>query len=286
MTHISRRRFGQFAGVAAMGAALLPGPALAETTLERIKSSGHMTVGTEAAFPPFEFVKDGEIVGYGKDILTVVVEELGVTLEQFDLPWQGILPGLLAGKFDFVATTVSINEERAKRYAYTLPIANGQPYIMKRFGDDSINAIADLSGKVLGTQLASFAEPIALALNDELTAAGGGFSELKLYIAFTDTYVALANGEIDAVLQGLPNLAVLIKERPGVFELVAPVETAGVKYTYMAWVTRPDDLDLRDFISGVIRKMRDDGRLYALQDKWFGFKMEIPDDGYLPPGAF
>ena len=56
-------------------------------------------------------------------------------------------------------------------------------------------------------------------------------------------------------------------------------------FTYLAWVTRPEDKDLRDFISGVIREMRGDGRLYALQEKWFGFRMEIPDEGYLPPGA-
>ncbi len=261
-------------------------PAAAETTLEHIRASGVVTVGTEAAFPPFEFVEDGEIVGYGKDILTEVVAALGVELEQLDLPWQGILPGVLAGKFDFVATTVSINEERAKRYAYTLPIANGQPYLMKRRGDASIGSVADMNGKVLGTQLASSAEPIARTLDGELKAAGGsGLADLKLYTAYTDTYVALATGEIDAVVQSLPNLAVLVKERPEVFELVAPVES-GVNYTYMAWVTRPDDLDLRDFLSGVIRAMRDDGRLYALQDKWFGFRMEIPDDGYLPPGSF
>ena len=90
--------------------------------------------------------------------------------------------------------------------------------------------------------------------------------------------------EIDAVIQSLPSIAVLVKEHPDAFEVAAPIET-GVNWTYQAWVTRPEDADLRDFISSVIYKMRDDGRLYALQDKWFGFQMEIPDDGYLPPGA-
>ena len=44
----------------------------AETTFEKIKRTGKVTVGTEAAFPPFEFVKDGKIVGYGKDILDYI----------------------------------------------------------------------------------------------------------------------------------------------------------------------------------------------------------------------
>ena len=49
----------------------------AETTFEKIKRTGKVTVGTEAAFPPFEFVEDGKIVGYGKDILDYIIGILG-----------------------------------------------------------------------------------------------------------------------------------------------------------------------------------------------------------------
>lgn len=283
MAGITRRQFAFLAGAAGVATAF---PLHAQTggTLARIRESGKVTVGTEAAFPPFEFVdENGQIVGYGKDILDVVIEELGVELEQLDLPWQGILPGLLARNFDFVATTVSINEERASRYAYTAPIANGQSYAMTRVGE-AFETEDEMAGLRVGTQLASSAEPIARALDERLTSEGEGFAELKLYTAFTDCYVALATGEIDVVIQSLPSLAVLIRDRPEVFEIAAPIET-GSTWTYQCWVTRPEDTDLRDFISGVIYKMRDDGRLYELQDKWFGFRMEIPDDGYLPDSA-
>jgi len=282
---ITRRQLGLLTSAAGLSA-LLPRTAFAQTALERIKVAGKVVVGSEAAFPPFEFVdENGEIVGYGKDILTEIIAELDVELEQLDLPWQGILPGLLAGNFDFVATTVSINAERAAKYAYTAPIANGQPYTLARKGEGESMATEDaLAGKVVGTQLASSTEPISRELDERLKAAGDGFKELKLYAAFTDCYTALAAGEIDAVIQSLPSIAVLVKEHPDAFEVAAPIET-GVSWTYQAWVTRPEDADLRDFISSVIYKMRDDGRLYALQDKWFGFQMEIPDDGYLPPGA-
>jgi polar amino acid transport system substrate-binding protein len=273
----------------AAGAACLASfslPASAETTLEKIKRTGELTVGTEAAFPPFEFVQDGKIVGYGSDILAVVVADLGVKkLNQLDLPWQGILPGVLAGKFDFVATTVGINEERAKRYAYTFPIADGMPYTMKRKGDTSITKIADFNGKVLATQLASSTEPVSRALDEKLKKDGGpGLKELKLFTSFPESYVALANGEVDAVMQSLPALAVAVKEKPELFELAVATPKEG-GYTYLAWVTRPDDKDLRDAISATIKKMRDDGRLATLQKKWFGFEMKIPDSGYLPPGA-
>ncbi|MEM9043998.1 MAG: transporter substrate-binding domain-containing protein [Pseudomonadota bacterium] len=267
---------------AAVLSLLLTMSAQAESTLESIKSTGKVTVGTEAAFPPFEFVEDGKIVGYGKDILDFVVADLDVELNQLDLPWQGILPGVLAGKFDFVATSVSVRPERVTKYAFTVPIAEGTNWTMKRMGDDAIKTVDDLSGKVVGTQLSSGGEAAAKEFEAKLQSEGkGGYKELKLYTSYPETYLALANGEIDIVVQTLPNLAVVAKEQPGTFDLVGPIGDL----SYMSWVTRPEDTDLRDYLSSKILEMRDSGKLYELQDKWFGFRMEIPDAGYLPEGA-
>lgn len=258
------------------------GDVAAETTMERIMRTKQVTVGTEAAFPPFEFIEDGEIVGYGKDILDHIVETSEWELEQLDLPWQGILPGLLAEKFDFVATTVSVRPERVTKYAFTVPIAEGTTWTMKRAGDDRIETVEDLSGMVVGTQLASAGEAAAEDFAAELEAEGAApYADLKLYTSYPESYLALANGEVDVVVQSLPNLAVVVDEQPGVFELVGAIG----ELSYMGWVTRPEDTDLRDFLSEKILEMRDSGYLYELQDKWFGFRMEIPAEGHLPEGA-
>ena len=254
----------------------------AETTFEKIKRTGKVTVGTEAAFPPFEFVEDGKIVGYGKDILDYIIADLGVELDQLDLPWQGILPGVLAGKFDFVATSVSIRAERAKKYAFTVPIAEGTNWVMKRSGDTSINTPNDLSGKVVCTQLASGSEKATKEWQEDMKSRGlKGFKELKLFTAHPEATLALANGTCDAQTQTVPNLAVVAKKQEGVFELVGPITDK----TYMAWVTRPEDTDLRDYISSKILEMRDKGLIDKIQDKWFGFRMPIPSEGHLPEGA-
>ena len=254
----------------------------AETTLEKIKRTGKVTVGTEAAFPPFEFVEDGKIVGYGKDILDYIVADMKVELNQLDLPWQGILPGVLAGKFDFVATSVSIRAERAKKYAFTVPIAEGTNWVMKRSGDTSINSPDDLSGKVVCTQLASGSEKATKEWEEDMRSRGlEGFKELKLFTAHPEATLALANGTCDAQTQTVPNLAVVAKKQKGVFKLVGPITGK----TYMAWVTRPEDKDLRDYLSSKILEMRDKGLIDKIQDKWFGFRMPIPSEGHLPEGA-
>ena len=256
--------------------------AQAETTLEKIKRTGTVTVGTEAAFPPFEFVENGKIVGYGKDILDYIVADLGVELVQLDLPWQGILPGVLAGKFDFVATTVSVRPERAKTYAFTVPIAEGTTWVMKRKGDDSITKVDDIAGKVVSAQLSSGGQAAAEDFEKDMQARGvGSYGELKLFTAYPEIFMATANGTADVAIGPLPTLAVASKKSEGTFELVGAIRDP----SYMGWVTRPEDTDLRDYLSSVMLEMRDNGKLYESQDKWFGFKMPIPSEGYLPEGA-
>ncbi|HUS96785.1 MAG TPA: transporter substrate-binding domain-containing protein [Hyphomicrobiaceae bacterium] len=258
-------------------------PAQAGETLNKIKKTGKVVVGTEAAFPPFEFVKGGKIVGYGKDILNHVVAGLDAKLEQRDVPWQGILPGLLAKKFDFVATSVILNPNRAKKFAFTMPIADGSLTLVKRKGDMRIKSVADLSGKSVATQLGTSAEKDLRAVNNDLKKKGkAGVKEMRLFTSIPEAYFALANRQVDAVLSPLPSVIVVIKKRPGVYEIVGPI---GKQKSYFAWVTRKEDTELRDYINRKIKELHVSGMLTKLQEKWFGFRMELPTSGYLPEGA-
>ncbi|KAG0920669.1 hypothetical protein G6F32_015484 [Rhizopus arrhizus] len=96
MQNLSRRRF--VTTTLAAGAALaLPALSFAEGgSLADIKKRGKLTVGTEAAYEPFEFVENGKVVCYGHDVLQLMAAKLGVQLEQMNLPFQGLLPGLMS----------------------------------------------------------------------------------------------------------------------------------------------------------------------------------------------
>ena len=91
--------------------------------LDQIKQRGEIVIATEARLPPFEFVENGKIVGYDADLMAAVMLKLpGVKINQLDLPWQGILAGLDAKKFDYVITAVTATKERVQRYAMSLPL--------------------------------------------------------------------------------------------------------------------------------------------------------------------
>lgn len=259
-------------------AASQPAGGTSGNLLEEIKSRGKVVVGTEAAFEPFEFVQDGKIVGYGSDILAVVVKDLGVEMEQLDLPWQGILPGLDAKKFDFVATSVSITPERAQKYDFTVPIGDGTLAVLKRKGDTSIQTPEDIVGKVVGSQLGSGQLKGLQAFNEELKVKGEGVKEIKEYVGYPEAYQELANGRVDAVVNTKANLSTILKKSPDAFELVG---TFG-EPMWLSWAVRKGDTELLEFLNQEILKLRDSGQLEEMQMKWFGFKMDIPESGYLP----
>lgn len=255
-----------------------------ETTLERIRRTGKATVASEAAYAPYEFVRDGKIVGLGADLLAIVGQELGVEVEQLDLPFQGILPGLLAGRFDFVATSIGLNPERAARYAFTMPIGNATSHLFRRAGNEQITSVEDLNGKVVAAQLGSTDEPLVRELDAKLKAAGGsGFADISLLPGFPEMVMSVANGSADVGAAGLVLISNMLTERPGLLEIVAP--TSNEEGGYISWVTRPEDTDLRDELNRIFAGLIASGKMAELQTKWLGTTVDLPLEGYLPEGA-
>jgi len=263
-------------------ASLGAGSAFADDTIAKIKSSGKITVATEAAFKPFEYVEDGKIVGFGADLLQEVVSDLGVEVEQLDLPFQGILAGLAAGQYDMVATSVAINPERVKTYAFSRPFATITNVVVVPVDNDGVKSVSDLNGLLVGSQLGSSTEAIARQMNDELKAAGGaGFSDLRLYQTFPDTAFALRSGQVDAIIIGSTTAGEFMAASPDTFRVAAEYGDP----VYLSWVVRPDSKELLKSLDMTITRLADSGKLYELQEKWVGIRSESPAGGYLPEGA-
>jgi polar amino acid transport system substrate-binding protein len=249
--------------------------------LEDIKAKGEFVVGTEARFPPFEFIENGEIVGYASDILKLIMAEMpGVRLNQLDLPWQGILPGLAAKRFDYVVTSVTATKERNDAYHLSVPIADATIAVLKRKGDDTITKSEDLAGKVVGSQSGAAQLQATEAYNDKLKAAGTPMQEIRSYVDFNEAYADLGAGRISAVVNSIPNLLEAVKQRPDVFEVVKV--DFGPK-VYFSWAGRKDDesKSLNEFVDQQLAKLIESGKLAELQTKWFGGPMELPTA--LPP---
>jgi len=280
MIQLERRRMTK--GLLACATAFaLCGPVAAQSVLDMVTSGGKITVATEVAYPPMEFLKDGKVVGYGKDILDLIVADMGVELEQLQLPWDGILAGVLAGKYDLVATSVAIKEDRVSKYAFTRPLAVAETMLVKRHGDDSMTGLDDVNGKVIGVELGSSQAQEVEATDAELKANGGaGFADIRGFKSTDDMRLALVGGQIDIGTIPSFSLATMQEQRPDTFAQLTNIGSG----TLFAWVAHPDGADLRDRVNAALEKLEQEGTLKELQMKWFGFEMDLPED-YLPEGA-
>lgn len=276
--HSKRLVCGLFACLSAM---VLTTPLAAEGVLDAVNSKGKLTVATEVAYPPMEYLEDGKVVGYGKDVLDLIVADMGVELDQLQLPWDGILAGVLAKQYDLVATSVAITPDRAEKFAFTRPLAVARTMLIKRAGDDRLSEPGDINGMLVGVEIGSSQAQELETLDAELKANGGsGLASMQGFKSLNDIRLALASGQIDLGTIPSFSMAAFQKERPDTYEQFGMIGDG----TVFAWVTHPDGSDLRDRVNEAISKLEAAGTLKELQIKWFGFEMEIPED-YLPEGA-
>jgi polar amino acid transport system substrate-binding protein len=250
----------------------LSGAAFADDALSKMKAAGVLKVGTETEFAPFDFIDAGQHVGLNVDLFDEIGKELGVKIEWVALPWDGVLPGLEAGKFDMVAGPATITKARMEHYRFTPPIAEATVALMKRKGDKTIMKPEDIGGKVVGAGKATSQLAQLKAYGDSLP----GKVTVKEYVGFNEAYADLAAGRIVAVGNSLPNIAFVAKQRPDTFEVVLP--TFGAK-SYFGFMGRKDAdyASLMDAVGAAILKIKADGRMAKLQQKWFGTTFDTPD---------
>ncbi|GAC1345561.1 MAG: transporter substrate-binding domain-containing protein [Acetobacteraceae bacterium] len=268
MSSIGRRELIALAGLTVFGA---PARA-AEDVLAKVKAAGTLRVGTETQFAPFDFLENGKATGLNYDAFAEIGRELGVKVEWVALPWESVLPGLDTGKFDMVAGPATITKARMERYRFTPPIADATCAVLKRKGDSALNKPEDMAGKPVGSgkatsqleQLKRFSATLPTPI------------QVREYVDFGQAYADLAAGRIVGVANSLPNIAYVAAQRPDAFELVS---TPFGEKSYFGFIGRkdPEYAGLMDAVDGIILKMKTDGRLAKLQQKWFKTTFETPD---------
>jgi polar amino acid transport system substrate-binding protein len=261
------------ATAAAAGSAVFI-PGASATTLDEVKSRGYLSVATEDDFRPFEFVQDGKPTGYDNELLDLIRKSAPFEIRQDIIPWTGILPGVITGKYDMALTAVLITEEREKTLDFTSPVAEVTDFYVKRKGDDSIKTLGDLSGKTIGVQVGSAMLAHLPQLETKLKALGGTMGKVVEYPSNPEAYQDLALGRVDIVVNTVINLRTLVAEKPDVFELGEAVSAP----TYVSWALKKGNKEILQFVNAALIAARRSGALYELQQKWFGttFK-EMPE---------
>ncbi len=262
------------AGAAALLGPTMPRPAWADT-MDEVKQRGTLIVGMEVAYVPYEFFKDGKIIGYDPDIIEHIVGKLGVKAQLVDTAWNGIIPALYAKKFDVIMSAMTITKERAEKVLFSMPYADASNAILLRTGEDRIKTADDLSGKIVGVQIGSAAAGIIKTFEAKLKDKGKpGYTDVKQYEHYPEAYQDLLNKRIDAVVNSRSTMMVVMRDAPGKFQIISGISDITA---YFGMAFRKEDVRLHAFCNEQLAALKQSGELAKLQQKWFGGTMETPN---------
>jgi polar amino acid transport system substrate-binding protein len=270
-----RRTLLRAAGAAGVVTLATPLGARADDIIATIKGRGTLIVGVEAAYVPFCFFKDGKIVGYDPDITALGAAQLGVTLQEVDTAWNGIIPALYEKKFDCIISGMTITKARSEKVLFSMPYADASNVMFLRADDMRFKDGDDMSGKVVGVQLGGAAANVVANFELKLKGKGlAGYKEVKQYEHYPEAYQDLLNKRLDVVVNTVSTLIVVMHDAPGKFKILPGV--SDIK-AYFGMAFRKEDIALQQVFNTLLGTMKQDGRLAALQKQWFGTTMETPN---------
>ena len=112
-----------------------------------------MKVGTDATFPPMEFVEDGKRTGFDVEMVEAIGNVLGRKIEWVDIDFKGLIPGLMSRRFDMAVSAIYITDERKKVVDFTDTYYAGGLVAMTREDNTGIQKLSDLNGKKVTVQV-------------------------------------------------------------------------------------------------------------------------------------
>jgi polar amino acid transport system substrate-binding protein len=231
-------------------------------------TAGKIIVGSDTAFPPFENVENGEVVGFDVDLMMEIGERLGYEVEFKSYKFDGLIAGVQAGtEFDMAASAMTITEERAKEVAFSDPYINSNQSLAVS-NDSSIMTTADLKeGDRVGVQSGTTGEKWA---RDNLEANG---ITVAVYDDILTAFGALSAGDVATVINDLPISQDVVKDPARNAKVVEEIET-NEQYGF---AFNQDDVALREAINGALAEIKEDGTYEEIYTTWFGAPpMSIP----------
>ena len=219
-------------------------------TLALADSHSVVRMGTEGAYPPYNFINDaGEVDGFERELGDELCKRAELTCEWVTNEWDSIIPNLVSGNYDTIIAGMSITDERDEvidfTQNYTLP--DPSAYL-------AMSADADIKGGVIAAQTNT--------IQAAFIADGG--ATLVEFATPEETIAAVKNGEADAVLADKAYLAPIDADDPDLMFLAQEELIGGG----VGMGVRESDGELRAKFDTAIQSMKDDDSLNELLNKW------------------
>ncbi|MEM7060143.1 MAG: transporter substrate-binding domain-containing protein [Pseudomonadota bacterium] len=239
-------------------------------------------VGMECTYAPFNFKNaEGELMGYDVDVAKGVAGIIGADLEFVCQEWDGMIPALLANKFDLVIASMSITEKRLKRMDFSSPYRFSTGQLV---GSDKIDAqLFDDAGKPIPENFKGLKVGLERA-----TTYSHWFEEVLpdadvvLYDSNEALYLDLRNGRTDVIMTNPMKayLRFLSQEEGSGFKLIGPTVDEEKYFGVGVGIgLRQGQPDLKARLDGALKQLINSGELEAYARKYFPFKLHKDEWG-------
>lgn len=232
-------------------------PAGEFTTVE----AGKLHMSTNAAFPPYEMIKDdGTFEGIDVEVAAAIAEELGLELVVDDMGFDAALLAAQNGQSDMVMAGVTVTDERLEVMDFSESYATGvQVIIVKE--DSPIQTVDDLANAdMIGTQKATTGY---IYCSDTVENGGYGEDHVTGYESGAVAIQALLNGQVDAVVIDSAPAQEFVAANEGL--KILDTEFAVEDY---AIGVKKGNTALLDAINGALNKLIEDGTVQSIVDKY------------------
>ena len=231
---------------------------------EAIVSKGTLVVGTDATYPPSEFVaEDGStIIGFDIDLMMALGQALGLEVEIQNATFDTIIPGLDSGQFDVGASSFTDNKEREAVVDFVTYFMAGQNFYVAANSDLVLNGLDSLCGHSVAMQKGTIQETGATEQDAACKAAGKEGVEVLSFDSQTDANVAVSSGRAEIGFGDSQLVAWIATESDGEFRVEGtPFDTAPYGFAVAKDGLAPA---LLEALKGIIA----DGTYDAILAKW------------------
>ncbi len=223
-------------------------------------ANGTLVMGTNAAFPPYEFVDDnGNIIGIDAEIASEVAKKLDMKLEIKDMAFDSLITAVSSGSVDIVFAGMTVTEERKEAVNFTDSYATGiQVVIVKN--DSPIASIDDLNGKKIGVQTGTTGD---IYCSDTPENGGYGEDAVARYDNGALAVAALLNGQVDCVVIDNEPAKAFVEANEGLKIL----ETEFAVEDYAAAISK-DNTELLDKVNAALAELKAEGKIDEIIGKY------------------
>lgn len=226
-------------------------------------------IATEGTYKPFSYIADGKLTGFDVDIANALCEKMQAKCTIVSQEWDGMIPGLMSGKYDATVASMSITPERQKKIDFTDKYyATPARFIAVKESEIKETTPESLKGITVGVQ-GSTSQASYLEDNFKDT-------EVKMYKTVDDANMDLANGRIDLVFSDAAILADWMKSADGACCKFVGGDVRDEKYFGVGKGigVRKSDPDLRDRFNAAIKAIIADGTYDRINKKYFDFSIQ------------